>query len=762
MLKDHKALELDKILLQLANETTCPDAAELAQKIEPDTDIRHVERLLQETDDAFVLMAKYGAPSFYGMTNVTNALRRAEAGGVLNLAELLSVAATLRAIRSVSDWRKKSESVKTALDYRFETLQPNKFIEDRISMTVVSEEEVADTASVALAAIRRKIRAASLRVREQLDKMIRSQTYQKYLQEAIVTQRGGRYVVPVKAEFRNEVKGLIHDSSGSGATVFIEPIGVVEANNEIRVLRSDEKDEIDRILTELSREIGEFADGIIQSYRAAVELNLIFAKGQLAYKMKATVPKLNQEGRIAIKSARHPLIDKNKVVPTDLYLGSDFDALIVTGPNTGGKTVSLKTAGLLTLMTMCGLMIPAADGSEVSIFDHVLADIGDEQSIEQSLSTFSAHMTNIIRILNIADDKSLILIDELGAGTDPIEGAALAIQTVGVENACCEFDVATLRPTYRLLIGVPGRSNAFAISARLGMPANIVEHAKELVSDESTMFEEVVSRLEESRRKMEDERESAEQLRLKAQNMEKEAEALRDRAEKDAKHEIERARMEAAELVQKTRREAQSLLDELEDLRRNKQKLLTAEQKARLKAGIRDMEKASDPVHERRIDEDYVLPRPLQVGDTVLIYNIDKIATVLDVPKNGDQILVQAGIIKTRVPLKNLRLTDQKPKEKKKAAGGHRTVTKKMDSAPARNEVDVRGMNLEEALMEVDAFIDHALMHNLNMLTIIHGKGTGILRNGIQQHLRRHKAVKSFRLGVYGEGESGVTIVELK
>ena len=466
-----------------------------------------------------------------------------------------------------------------------------------------------------------------------------------------------------------------------------------------------------------------------------------------------------------------------------------FDALIVTGPNTGGKTVSLKTAGLLTLMTMCGLMIPAADGSEVSIFDHVLADIGDEQSIEQSLSTFSAHMTNIIRILNIADDKSLILIDELGAGTDPVEGAALAIsiieamrtkgtrvmatthyaelkayaiQTVGVENACCEFDVATLRPTYRLLIGVPGHSNAFAISARLGMPANIVEHAKELVSDESTMFEEVVSRLEESRRKMEDERESAEQLRLKAQNMEKEAEALRDRAEKDAKHEIERARMEAAELVQKTRREAQSLLDELEDLRRNKQKLLTAEQKARLKAGIRDMEKASDPVHERRIDEDYVLPRPLQVGDTVLIYDIDKIATVLDVPKNGDQILVQVGIIKTRVPLKNLRLTDQKPKEKKKAAGGHRTVTKKMDSAPARNEVDVRGMNLEEALMEVDAFIDHALMHNLNMLTIIHGKGTGILRNGIQQHLRRHKAVKSFRLGVYGEGESGVTIVELK
>ena len=787
MLKDYKSLELDKILQQLANETTCADAAALAAEIEPDTDLKHVERLLQETDDAFVLMAKFGAPSFYGMTNVTNALRRAQAGGVLNLPELLAVAGTLRAIRSVSDWRKKSESVKTALDYRFETLQPNKFLEERISMTVVNEEEVADTASVALASIRRKIRAASLRVREQLDKMIRSQTYQKYLQEAIVTQRGGRYVVPVKAEFRNEVKGLVHDSSGSGATVFIEPIGVVEANNEIRVLRADEQEEIDRILAELSREVGEFADGIVQSYRAAVELNLIFAKGQLAYKMKAVVPKLNDAGRVCIKAARHPLIDKNKVVPTDLLLGQEFDALIVTGPNTGGKTVSLKTAGLLTLMAMCGLMIPAAEGSEIAVFRHVLADIGDEQSIEQSLSTFSAHMTNIIRILDRADDSSLILIDELGAGTDPVEGAALAIsiieamrekgakvmatthyaelkayalRTDGVENGCCEFDVATLRPTYRLLIGVPGKSNAFAISKRLGMPGGIVERAKTLVSEESTMFEEVVTRLEDSRRKMEDERRDAERHRMDAERMVREAEAARDRAEKDAKHEIERAQREAAALVQKTRQQAQGLLDELDALRREKNAMLTAEQKARLKAGIRSLEKASDPVREKRADEDYVLPRPLQVGDNVLIYDIDKAATVLELPKTGDQVLVQAGIIKTRVPMKNLRLTDKKQKEKK--PGGHRNVTKTAPDSTVRNELDVRGMNLEEALMEVDAFIDHALLRNLNMLTIIHGKGTGVLRSGIQQHLKRHKAVKSFRLGVYGEGESGVTIVELK
>ena len=787
MLKDYKSLELDKILAQLANETTCADAAELAMQIEPDTDPKHVARLLQETDDAFVLMAKFGAPSFYGMTNVTNALRRAQAGGVLNLAELLAVAATLRAIRSVSDWRKKSESIKTALDYRFETLQPNKFIEERIAMTVVSEEEVADTASVALASIRRKIRAASLRVREQLDKLIRSQTYQKYLQEAIVTQRSGRYVVPVKAEFRNEIKGLVHDSSGSGATVFIEPIGVVEANNEIRVLRADEQDEIDRILAELSREVGEFADGIVQSYRAAVELNLIFAKGQLAYKMKGVMPKLNDAGRVNIKSARHPLIDKNKVVPTDLVLGGDFDALIVTGPNTGGKTVSLKTAGLLTLMTMCGLMIPAADGSEVSVFRHVLADIGDEQSIEQSLSTFSAHMTNIIRILGLADESSLILIDELGAGTDPVEGAALAIsiieamrakgarimatthyaelkayslQTDGVENGCCEFDVSTLRPTYRLLIGVPGKSNAFAISKRLGMPEGIVERAKTLVSEESTAFEEVVSRLEDSRRQMENERRDAEQYRIDAERMIREAEAVRERAEKDAKHEVERARQEAATLVQKTRQQAQGLLDELDALRREKQAELSVEQKARLKAGIRDLEKASDPVHEKRMDEEYVLPRPLRVGDNVLIYDIDKAATVLELPKTGDMVLVQAGIVKTRVPMKNLRLTDKKAKEKK--LGGHRNVTKVAETTSVRNEIDVRGMNVEEAILEVDAFIDHALLRNLNQLTIIHGKGTGVLRSGIQQHLKRHKAVKSFRLGVYGEGESGVTVVELK
>ena len=789
MLKDHKALELDKILLQLANETTCPDAAELAQKIEPDTDIRHVERLLQETDDAFVLMAKYGAPSFYGMTNVTNALRRAEAGGALNLAELLSVAATLRAIRSVSDWRKKSESVKTALDYRFETLQPNKFIEDRISMTVVSEEEVADTASVALAAIRRKIRAASLRVREQLDKMIRSQTYQKYLQEAIVTQRGGRYVVPVKAEFRNEVKGLIHDSSGSGATVFIEPIGVVEANNEIRVLRSDEKDEIDRILTELSREIGEFADGIIQSYRAAVELNLIFAKGQLAYKMKATVPKLNQEGRIAIKSARHPLIDKNKVVPTDLHLGSDFDALIVTGPNTGGKTVSLKTAGLLNAMAQYGFLIPAHESSIVCHFDEYLVDIGDEQSIEQSLSTFSGHMKRISGILDLAGHATLTLLDELGAGTDPAEGAALAVsileqlrrqgsllmatthyaelkvyalETPGVVNASCEFNVETLMPTYKLSVGVPGKSNAFLISAKLGIPQEIIDAARNHMSNDDKRLDSVLSQLDDLKVQLKDAQAEAEQARYEAEHALESAEKKRDDLIKKGEEELENARRQAHDLMQQVQNEAYSLTDELRRIQKDEktsaaQRAVRAREIARrdTETLLKKTDAKPQPVKE------FVPLKEVQIGQEVVIADLGQTATVTARPDRSGMVEVRAGIMKTKVPLTNLRAPDKM--EKRKPAEPRRSTRVQLDkSRKTSMELNLLGYTVDEALNEVDKFLDSGMLRGQSTLYIIHGNGTGALRTAIQKHLRTHKAVKSFRLGRYGEGESGVTVVELK
>ena len=782
--KHTKALELDKILEMVAEECSSQDGAQLARELEPVHTVAEAQWLLGETDAAFVAMAKYGAPSFYGMKNVTNPLRRAQAGGGLGLRELLDIGATLRTIRGLTQWWGKSGNVTTALTPRFEVLAPNKYLEEKIFTCIVNEEEVADNASPALASIRRKIRAASQRVRDQLDKLIHSQAHQKHLQESIVTQRGGRYVVPVKAEFRGEVPGLVHDTSASGATVFVEPMSVVEANNEIRVLRSDEQDEIARILLELSGEAGSFADSIIESYHYAVELDLIFAKAQVAYKMKAVVPQVGEDGKIALHAARHPLIAKEKVVPTDITLGVEFDTLIITGPNTGGKTVALKTIGLLTLMAMCGLMIPAGEGSRVAVFRHILADIGDEQSIEQSLSTFSSHMVNIIHIFEVADNSSLILLDELGAGTDPVEGAALAeaiiqelrgrgvrlactthyaelkayaIQTPGVENGSCEFDVATLRPTYRLLIGVPGKSNAFAITQRLGMDTAIVDRARELVSREGNAFEQVVGRLEEDRRKMEDELEA---LRASAAQAKANAEAsqrLKDEAEAQAKKEIDRARQEAAQIVQKTRQRADALVGELEELRRQKNKQLSAEQKARLRSGLKELESSSDPVHQRR-DDNYVLPRPLVVGDEVLLYDIDKEATVLELPKDGT-VLVQAGIIKTRVPLGNVRLLSKRQLKKKNPT---RTVTKNVSTPETSSSLDLRGQTVEEALMEVDNFLDRASRMHLSQVTIIHGKGTGALRTAVQQHLRRCSQVKSFRLGTYGEGESGVTIAELK
>ncbi len=781
--KNYRALELDKILDIVAAETTCDDAAEAVRAIEPVKNASEARLLLEETDAAFVLMAKFGGPSFRDLKNVSNPLRRAQAGGSLGMRELLDVAGTLRSIRSLQSWHDKSAGMRTALSDRFSVLAPNKYLEEKIFTCIISEEEMADAASPALATIRRKIRNASARARDQLDKLVRSPAHQKHLQESIITQRGGRYVVPVKAEFRGEVPGLVHDTSSSGATVFIEPMSVVEANNEIRVLQSEELEEINRILRELSAEAGEFADGIIHSYKCAVELNVIFAKAQTAYRMKAVTPKVREDGVTELKSARHPLIHKDKVVPTDISLGKSFDTLIITGPNTGGKTVALKTVGLLSLMAMCGLMIPAGDGSEVSVFDHILADIGDEQSIEQSLSTFSAHMTNIISILKAADEKSLVLLDELGAGTDPVEGAALAaaiieelrgkgvklactthyaelkayaLQTPGVENGCCEFDVESLRPTYRLLIGVPGKSNAFAISKRLGLEERIVDRAGELVSRESSEFEKVIGRLEEDRRKLQDELELAQKAASRARDSIRQAEAKQFEAGVQAKRELEQARKEAADIVQKTRRQADALLNELDEARKQKNKALSAEQKARLRSGMRDMESSADPVH-RRDNGDYKLPRELRAGDNVMIFDLDKKAVVLEAPRDG-QVMVQAGIIKTRVEVKNLRLLDEKQKDKPKG----RTVTKNVSAPEAGTSLDLRGMNADEALMEVDSFLDRVGRMGLAQVTIIHGKGTGVLRAAVQKHLRRCPGVKSFRLGAFGEGESGVTIVELK
>ncbi|MBE6822718.1 MAG: endonuclease MutS2 [Ruminococcaceae bacterium] len=782
-----RALELDKILKLLAEQTACDDAAELALHLTPSTSLSEVQRLLGETDEAHTLMARFGSPSFGGLSNVSNSLRRAEAGGTLTMGELLRVAGVLRTLRGIVEWRSKSEGVKSILDWRFESLVPNKYLEDRITSAVLSEEEMADNASPRLSDIRRKIRAASTRAREQLDKMIHSPVYQKYLQDPIVTLRGGRFVVPVKAEHRAEVPGLVHDTSASGATIFVEPMSVVEANNQVKVLLSEEQKEMERILAELSAETGNFAGGIISSYEAAVELNLIFAKANLGYKMKASLPQVNDRGEILLKKARHPLIPADKVVPTDIELGVGFDTLVITGPNTGGKTVTLKTIGLFTLMAECGLLLPVADNSRISVFDRVLADIGDEQSIEQSLSTFSAHMTNIIHVLDQAGSASLVLLDELGAGTDPVEGAALAmailealrqkgakiaatthyaelkvyaLQTTGVENACCEFDVTTLRPTYRLLIGVPGRSNAFAISRRLGISEEIVDRAKELVSGEDARFEDVVQRLETSRQSLESERAKAEEARLEAARAKREAQKIRDEIQAKAEREMEEARRRAAELVARTRSQIDAMLNEMEELKKQQNKALSSEQKAKLKADLRALEDAADPVHAKE-QGTYVLPRPLKVGDTVLIFDIDKKATVLKLPEgNSNTVLVQAGIIQTRVPLSNLRLVQEKPKQQPR-----RTITRNVTGraqAKVTTELDLRGQNTEEALMNVDRFIDSALLTGVNMLTIIHGKGTGTLRAAVQQHLKRHPSVASYRLGTFGEGESGVTIVELK
>lgn len=783
----YRALELDKILKLLAAETACDEAAELALSLVPSSSLTEVRRLLDETYEAHSLMARFGSPSFGGLKNVSNSLRRAEAGGTLTMAELLNIAGVLRTLRGIVEWRSKSEGVKSMLDGRFESLVTNKYLEDRITTSILSEEEMADGASPKLSDIRRKIRSASSRVREQLDKMIHSPTYQKYLQDPIVTMRDGRFVVPVKAECRSEIPGLVHDTSASGATVFVEPMSVVEANNQVKVLLSEEQKEIDRILAELSSEAGNFSSGIIGSYQAAVELNVIFAKASLGYKMKASLPIVNDRGEILLKKARHPLIPADKVVPTDIELGMNFDTLVITGPNTGGKTVTLKTIGLFTLMAACGLLLPVADNSKISVYRQVLADIGDEQSIEQSLSTFSAHMTNIIRILERSDHASLILLDELGAGTDPVEGAALAmailealrakgakiaatthyaelkvyaLQTAGVENACCEFDVTTLRPTYRLLIGVPGRSNAFAISLRLGMGEDVVNRAKELVSGENARFEDVVQRLETSRQSLEAERAQAEEARLEAARVRREAQEMRDRIQAQADKEMEKARRQAAELVARTRGQIDAILNEMEELKKQQNKVLSSEQKTKLNAGLRSLEETADPVHKKE-EGTYVLPRPLKVGDTVLIFDIDKKATVLKLPEgNSDTVLVQAGIIQTRVPLSNLRLVQEKQKQ-----APHRGVIRSVTGraqARATTELDLRGQMVEEALMNVDRFIDSALLSGIGQLTIIHGKGTGALRTAVQQHLKHHPSVQSFRLGVFGEGEAGVTIVELK
>ncbi|MBQ2974615.1 MAG: endonuclease MutS2 [Clostridia bacterium] len=792
--KHAKSIEFDKVLERLAEFTSCDDAHYNALHLKPESNLDLARALLSQTADAHMLLARFGGPSFGGLKNVNNALSRANAGSVLNTRELLDIGGVLRVIRTLSQWRASNAGVQSVLDPLFNALSPNKFLETAIFNAIISEEEISDNASPTLADIRRKIRRQEAKVREQLEKFSRSQVHSKYLQENIITQRNGRYVVPVKNEYRNEVAGLVHDTSASGATVFIEPMAVVEANNEIRVLQTKEREEIERILAELSAAAGDFAQSIKDSYECALELNLIFAKAQYAYKIKAAPPILNDKGIVNLRAARHPLIDPKKVVPVDIMLGKDFDTLVITGPNTGGKTVSIKTLGLLSMMAMCGLMIPAGDRSEISVFDKILSDIGDEQSIEQSLSTFSAHMTTIIDIFNEADEKSLILIDELGAGTDPVEGAALAIaileslhfkgakiaatthyaelkayalETPRVENGCCEFDVATLRPTYRLLIGVPGKSNALAISEKLGLDMSVINRATELVSSENKAFENVVDKLEETRRRMEDEYGRAKQLSDRADKEKADAEKLKEEIAQLREKELEKARSQALKVVDQAKREAYALMQELEKLKKEQQKTKDAAELARrakslVKKGIESIDSAADPIIGIEDDDkDYVLPRPLVTGDTVIIRDIAKTAKVLSPADKNGNVEVQAGSIKTRVKLSNLKLCENAPKKKETKSTARLQGDSRLNMT-ASTRLDLRGMTVDDCLIELDRFIDMGLRTGLNEFTIVHGKGTGALRNAVTRYLKASPYVKSSRLGVYGEGEDGVTIVVLK
>lgn len=790
MEKNYKTLELEKVLEMLKAETSCEDAGELALNIKPCNDFVTLCNMLNQTEDAESLISRFGAPSFSGLNNVNGPLARASAGGSLNTGELLKIAYTLRSMRVLYEWRGHCSGVRTSLDLLFDCITTNKYLEERILSCIISEDEISDKASETLYDIRRKIKAKTAAIREKLDGMLHSSHYSKYLQEAIVTQRDGRYVVPVKSEYRGNVQGLVHDTSSSGATVFIEPISVVEANNDIKMLQGREREEINRILFELSSESANFAESIKNSYLSAVELNLIFAKAHLANKMKATKPILNTDGIIDIKQARHPLIDKNKVVPVDISLGEKYDTLVITGPNTGGKTVSIKTLGLFTLMTMCGLLIPALESSRISVFDKILVDIGDEQSIQQSLSTFSSHMTNIADILHKADDSTLVLIDELGAGTDPVEGAALAVSiiealrnkgakiaatthyaelkayaldTPGVTNGCCEFDVDTLSPTYRLLIGVPGRSNAFAISLRIGIDEEIINHAREIVSSDNRDFEAVLDKLEQARLELEQEKILAQRATEQARKMASKAQSEKDKIQTLKEKELDKAKKEAEKLINQARRKSSEFLLELDKMKEMKSPSNATELARKTRRAIKtQMGEMDDLVNPQELldnwDEDYKLPRSVVAGDSVLIRGIGE-GEVLEV--SSSNVLVKSGMFKTRVKMSDLVLLEKK---KKKPTAPQRNLYRTTSRADAdvKTELDLRGQTADEALGNLGLFIDKCVLNGINEIRIIHGKGMGVLRSAVTEELKNHPNILEYRLGKYGEGEDGVTIAKLK
>ena len=789
--KSIRTLELPVVLEMLASLAVSDAAKEKCRGLSPVCDLEEAVRLQEETQSARERLGLYGSPSFSGVKDVSRALNRADHGGVLNTRELLDVADLLTASRRVAEYDRDRQGEKTVLDHLFSALHTNKFLEDKIRGAILDEETIADSASPELADIRRKMRLAASKGRQILQRIISSPSYAKVLQEALITQRDGRFVVPVKAECKGSLPGLVHDISSSGATLFVEPMGVVQANNELKELQAREEKEIDRILRILSGECAAQMMNILYDYDILVHLDVIFARGQLSYRMNAAKPILARRGGIVLRRARHPLLDQAKAVPISLELGNSYDTLVITGPNTGGKTVTLKTIGLLTLMAQCGLQIPADDGCRLRVFDRVLADVGDEQSIEQSLSTFSAHMSNTVEILRQADENSLLLFDELGAGTDPVEGAALAIAiiqngrskgsliaatthyaemktfamtTAGVENASCEFDVATLRPTYRLLIGIPGKSNAFAISRRLGLDEEVIAAAKAQMDSESIRFEDVLTQLEEKRQRLEKAQAEADRLWQQSQEDARKARTFREQMEKAKENARSKGENEARRIVRQAQQQVDEIFAELDELRRKMQQQADFQAINDAKVSARKhMNAAQEALHLREETPEPETPsRPIAAGDRVELPGVRTAATVVQV--NGDGSLVlQAGKMKMTAKPGQVRLIEGQPQVKKQAAAP------KTGPAPslhlerrASSELDIRGYETLEAESVVENYLDAAVMAKLETVTIIHGKGTGALRKAVHEILRRSKAVKSFRLGRYGEGEAGVTVVELK
>ena len=779
-------LELDKVLALLADHASSPAAKERCLAVRPLDDAEDIRLLQAQTSAACKLITLKGSPSFGGIVDVGASLSRADRGGCLSPEELLRVATVLKAARTAKEYA-EGDAVESGLDIFFRQLTPNKFFEERIFTSILSKDEIADAASSELASIRRKIRQQSSKIRESLQKIITSPTYAKILQEPIVTIRSDRFVVPVKAECKSQLPGLVHDVSSSGSTFFIEPMSAVNGNNELRELFVAERKEIERILAELSAEAAARQESINLNYEMLVTLDCIFARAKLSFAMHGIEPVIRTDGKLELKRARHPLIDAKKVVPISLSLGVDFDTMVITGPNTGGKTVTLKTIGLLTLMAECGLHIPADDGSSIAIFETVLADIGDEQSIEQSLSTFSSHMRNIVEILQACDRDSLILFDELCAGTDPAEGAALAIaliefcrkcgakvattthyaelklyamRTAGVINASCEFNVETLQPTYRLLIGIPGKSNAFAISRRLGLDEKIIEDAHSMVSQNDVNFEDVLTQLEQQRQQMEQAKVEAERLRMETEKQKEKSDEYyaQIRAERDKA--VQQARKEAQYIIEDARRTANNVYEELKQLRKQAKDGAFVEGSNEKQAALRrSLNEAEGKLREKQeVRQRPAASRAIRVGDTVELLKFGSKATVLAINKDGSYQL-QAGIMKVNAKPDEVYLLENETqaKAKKLMEGKVRDL-----KSAAQPELDIRGMAVDEALPVLDNFLDAAYMGNLPNARIIHGKGTGVLRKAVQDELRRCKYVKSFRLGVYGEGEDGVTIAEFK